>query len=219
MEENNIKIENIFTEADINTIWSSTNPTSQMFELIEKVHRKQGQIDIDNNIISAYSEFHVNNLVFLKENFTLNTEVICKLLNLFNVLITLKNNERDSPRGTEPNFAHICKTKLHEFKQGLIQLNLVTNEAVHGSGFYLHKTELGKLLEYINTFYVPFIRLYYHFANIERITENKKIEVIINRPLPVPPLNVAVMQISEKNQIEAEKHEELEDKNIDVIFL
>jgi hypothetical protein len=146
MEENNIKIENIFTEADINTIWSSTNPTSQMFELIEKVHRKQGQIDIDNNIISAYSEFHVNNLVFLKENFTLNTEVICKLLNLFNVLITLKNNERDSPRGTEPNFAHICKTKLHEFKQGLIQLNLVTNEAVHGSGFYLHKTELGSYL-------------------------------------------------------------------------
>jgi hypothetical protein len=214
MEEQSTKpivIENLFSDSDIESIWSSPNPGSSMFDLFEKHYRRLGQIDIDNNIIQAYSEFHLNNLIFLKENFQLTTEVTCKLLNIFNLLLSLKTGTKDK---TEPNFALIGKNKLQEVKQGLIQTGLIAKESAT-QGFYLHRSEIAKLLDYINSFYIPFIRLYYHFANIENITENKRIELIINRPLPVPLLNVAVQQINEKNQIEVEIEDE-EDQPIDV---
>ncbi len=73
--------------------------------------------------------------------------------------------------------------------------------------FYLNKQEVGKLLDYLKLFYFPFIRLFYHFVNIDRITENKKLEVVINRPLPVPPLSMAVKQKLEKNIFEEQKKE------------
>ena len=74
--------------------------------------------------------------------------------------------------------------------------------------FYLNTKELQTILDYLKQFYFPFIRLFYHFINIDRITETKKVEVIINRPLPVPPLCEAVEQKLEKNIIDEKKEEE-----------
>ena len=51
------------------------------------------------------------------------------------------------------------------------------------------------------------VNYYYHFINIDRITESKKIEVVINRPSPVPPLVNAVNQKLEKNIFEDAKEE------------
>lgn len=70
--------------------------------------------------------------------------------------------------------------------------------------FYLQNNELAILLDYLNVFYFPFIRLYYHFLNIEQITENKKIEIIIEKPSEVPSLNLAVEQIINNFNIEDE---------------
>ena len=67
-------------------------------------------------------------------------------------------------------------------------------------------------MNYIDKSYFPNIRLFYHFFNINRITETKKIHVTVNRPLPVPPLSEAVEQVIEKNIIEEianQKEEEL----------
>lgn len=70
--------------------------------------------------------------------------------------------------------------------------------------FYLQIYELSIILEYLNTFFFPFIRLYYHFLNIEEITENKKIEIIIAKPVDVPPLSQAVEQIINQFNIDDE---------------
>ena len=78
--------------------------------------------------------------------------------------------------------------------------------------FYLNTKELQTILDYLKQFYFPFIRLFYHFINIDRITETKKVEVIINRPLPVPPLCEAVEQKLERNIIDEKKEEEEEEK-------
>ena len=78
--------------------------------------------------------------------------------------------------------------------------------------FYLNTKELQIILDYIKSFYFPFIRLFYHFININRITETKNVEVIINRPLPVPPLCEAVEQKLERNIIDEKKEEEEEEK-------
>ena len=76
----------------------------------------------------------------------------------------------------------------------------------------MNTEELEIILNYIDKSYFPNIRLFYHFFNINRITETKKIHVTVNRPLPVPPLSEAVEQVIEKNIIEEianQKEEEL----------
>lgn len=78
------------------------------------------------------------------------------------------------------------------------------NRSKEEGSFYLQIYELSIILEYLNTFFFPFIRLYYHFLNIEEITENKKIEIIIAKPVEVPPLSQAVEQIINQYNIDDE---------------
>ena len=126
----------------------------------------------------------------------------------------------------EPDLSYICTKKIKYLKQGLKYLKFIplkkeeqhnqhtfnynsnidnTNQS--NDTYYLSNEEVSALLEYLKTFYFPFIRLYYHFINIDRITESKKIEVVINRPSPVPPLVNAVNQKLEKNIFEDTKEE------------
>jgi hypothetical protein len=78
--------------------------------------------------------------------------------------------------------------------------------------FFMKPHEIASLLEYLNNFYFSYFKLYYHFVNIERITDNKKIDVIINRPLSVPPLSQAMKQIDEKFEFEEQKEDKKEEK-------
>ena len=223
--------EEIFTLDDIKEINEATTPKVVASSIIEKfLTKKNGKVDLQSNLIMAQAEFHVNNLNFLQDTFKdFDGTIICKLLNLFGILLKLDENEYNInlPKNTlgdedeikryaqvpEPDFGFICTKKLKEFKQGLKILKFipegtspafVTSEEQH---FYLNKQEVGKLLDYLKLFYFPFIRLFYHFVNIDRITENKKLEVVINRPLPVPPLSMAVKQKLEKNIFEEQKKE------------
>jgi hypothetical protein len=126
----------------------------------------------------------------------------------------------------EPDLSYICTKKIKYLKQGLKYLKFIplkkeeqhnqhtfnynsNNDNTNQSNetYYLSNEEVSALLEYLKTFYFPFIRLYYHFINIDRITESKKIEVVINRPSPVPPLVNAVNQKLEKNIFEDAKEE------------
>jgi hypothetical protein len=216
-EEQEFNIETIFKEdSQVDEIYEHGNPVNLVFEILETHYRlTTGQIDNDSNLIMALSEFHVNNLIFFKENFKgFPNNVYRKLLNLLNILLNLKeekNNDiqqdEEEETSNEPDFNLICKKKLSLIKKGLFFLNLVhdKNSSNNPNSFYLKSTEIFQLLEYIKTFYFPFIRLYYHFINIQKITENKKIEVIVNRPLPVPGLKDAVLQVQEKNSFEEQK--------------
>jgi hypothetical protein len=224
MEEEPIIIDNVFTEEiQIQEIYENSNPLGYVYDIIESFYQKsKGNLDVDSNMIMAVSEFHVNNLIFLKENFkTLPNSTLLKLLNLLNILLNLREDSTDEFSSREPDFAFICRKKLIEIKRGLYTLNLVykKSKADNSDKFiYLKNEEIACLLEYIKTFYFPFIKLYYHFMNIEKITENKKIEVVINRPLPVPPLNMAMLQMQEKHQFD-ERKEDKDNELKNVMFI
>jgi len=239
-DEINTNMENIFEEpGQIDEIWENYNPVTHVYEIIEThLRRTTGKIDYDSNMLMAIAEFHVNNLIYLKENYKqFPNEIICKLLNLLSLLLNLReetqnfssvvredqmegeeNTGENSLQIFEPDFSLICRRKLLEIKKGLVELDLVfvkTPESIvppsREGKFFLKKEEIVSLLEYIKTFYFPFIRLYYHFINIEKITEIKKIQVIINKPLPVPPLSSAKMQMQEKNLFDDIKQEQEEE--------
>lgn len=236
------EIEMLFKESDIEEIWNHSNPILNVYDLIEtNMRKKTGKIDFDSNLLMALAEFHVNNLIYFKENFKFPIPIYCKLMNLLNILLILREDnfrtetketiKSDPTRGNyeeeeknnhvEPDFAVICKNKIKDLKKGFLKLELIAQDKKKTGGvannkedsYYLKNNEVASILDYVNTFYFPFIRLYYHFINIERITENKKIDVIINKPLPVPPLNVAVKQIQEKIQYEEQPNDEAKDEN------
>ena len=50
--------------------------------------------------------------------------------------------------------------------------------------FYLTNKELNIILSYLNQSYFPFIRLFYHVINLNRI-ETKKINSTVNKPLTI----------------------------------
>ena len=251
MEENSMKydyeltsfeIEMLFKESDIEEIWNHSNPILNVYDLIEaNMRKKTGKIDFDSNLLMALAEFHVNNLIYFKENFKFPIPIYCKLMNLLNILLNLRednvltetkengksyptrgnNDEEEKNNHTDPDFSIICTNKIRDLKKGFLKLQLIAQDKKKTGGvanykedsYYLKNNEVALILDYVNTFYFPFIRLYYHFINIERITENKKIDVIINKPLPVPPLNVAVKQIQEKIQFEEQANDDGKDEN------
>lgn len=248
-DEENFTIESLFVDSDIEEIWNHSNPLLNIYDLIEKnLRAKTGKIDFDSNLIMALAEFHVNNLIYFKENFKFPTNIYCKLMNLMNILLNLReesinNNPKEEYKtvttssiceedkqitsNTEIDFSLICRNKLKDLKKGLIKLDLIAQDKKKTGGvqmnrednYYLKNNEVALILDYVNTFYFPFIRLYYHFINIERITENKKIDVIINRPLKVPPLNVAVKLIQEKIQYDEQNLADGNEDKKDVNFV
>ena len=239
--------EEIFSLQDIQEINDSTAPKVVACNMLEKYYTKKfGKVDLQSNLLMAQAEFHVNNLNFLQEQYKdFSPEIICKLLNLLGILLNLEESEYNInlPKNTfneedeikryaqvpEPDFGYVCNKKLAQLKQGLKFLKFIpakkeeinyppTYVTETEMNFYLNQEEVKALLDYLKIFYFPFIRLYYHFINIDRITENKKLEVIVNRPLPVPPLSEAVRQKLEKNIIdepkgEADKEEDEDEEN------
>jgi len=230
------EIEIIFKDdINITEIYENSNPIGVVYDIIESHFRRtKRNIEYDSNVLTAISEFHVNNLIFLKESFNFPEKIYCKLLNLLGILLNLRDEndaalnyskrksvntseaEEDSKEDfEEPDFAEICKKKLSEIKNAFYFLNLVPKKISGGekkeeNNFYLKNSEIASLLDYVKTFYIPFIRLFYHFINIEKITETKKIDVIINRPLQVPALSLAVLQAQEKHHFEEQKVEKVE---------
>lgn len=236
-EIDNLQIEMLFKESDIDEIWNHQNPLMSIYELIEKNLRvKTGQIDFDSNLIMTLAEFHVNNLIYFKENFKFSSIIYCKLMNLMTVLLNLKEDKEnnnssgkmDPTKSNDSNlneidYSLICRNKLKDLKKGFIKLELIENKGKKGENdnnnleiYYLKNNEIAAILQYVNNFYFHFIRLYYHFINVDRITENKKIDVIINRPLIAPPLNDAVKQIQEKVQFDEQNAGDGNEENKDV---
>ena len=106
---------------------------------------------------------------------------------------------------SESNYNEIYKNKLHEIRKGI-------------EGFNLKIEEIANILKYLNSTYFPYIKLYYDFCNRTRVIENKKIDIIINRPTLIPPLNVA-KEIKEEVK---KKEEEIDNKtiiNVEILFI
>lgn len=232
-EINSYKFEEIFIEKDLDEIWNSSNPSNHIYEILETYFRRHsGSIDYDSNMLWAMSEFHNNNLVFIKEKYSYPNKIISKLLNILSVLLNLKDNSEFKAKTISQNlfnqnkssdlpeidFNSLAKAKMNEIKLGLLKYGFIqqknsTNTVVDSNEiFYMKPHEVSSFLEYLNNFYFSYFKLYYHFINIERITDNKKIDVIINRPLNVPPLSQAMKQIDEKFEFEEQKEDKKEEK-------
>jgi len=246
----NFEIELLFKDSDIEEIWNNPNPIFMIYDLLERNFRKKtGEIDFDSNLLMSLAEFHVNNLIFLKETFNFSVPIYCKLMNLLNILLNLRQDNLKNKSNTnvtkqtnlstnkkddeekiliETDFSIICRNKLKDLKLGLLKLDLISqdkkktgvvNNNSNQEPYHLKNTEVASILEYVNSFFFPYIKLYHHFVNFERKTEDKKINVIINKPLPVPPLCLAVKQIQDKIHSEEQELEDGKDANIKVLII
>lgn len=210
-------IQNIFKPHHIDLIYNSQDPIIDCTTYFESNYRaKYGRPDFEKTKLLAKAEFAVNVLIFLKETFpNFESPVLCKLLNLYCSLIEMENNDSFS-------LVPLAKKKLEEFKNGLFELNLIPKmksevalskekdkKITQDGKFFLNKEEIKKLLGYIDKEFLPYIQIWYYINNEERKVEDKKISIIINKPMESLPLSLATKkEVETKQENEEEKKEE-----------
>ena len=136
----------IFSPENIDEIYEDINPLEKVSKLLESHHRKKYlNPNFDPEKILAKAEFHVNNLIFLKDKFpTFDNIAYSGILNAFAKLIDFdkykrpentnvkKKNENEEEEEEEEineepiivNFLELSKEKLNEFKESLIKYKL-----------------------------------------------------------------------------------------------
>ena len=228
----------LFTQESISIIWEEKDPSLYLCIYLEEYIRKTtGVIDADSNFISTLSEFHLNNLIFLKTIFPIGKEniiadimiVLSKLLELADDINNQSYNNNDIATGVDNKDFKELLTENEDFEGNLSlnkekvdivgitknKINFLKTEFIRLKDKY--KTELqvkhiSDILAYLNKSFFPFIKLYYYFCNIERDEENQRLDFIINKPLEIYSLNNAISQIDHKE--EAEKNEKKKQEEI-----
>lgn len=206
---------NIFAVENIDEIYNGADPINKVRLLLESNYRRVfKRADFETDKILAKAEFFVNTLIFLKQTFqSFENETLCKLLNLFDILLDMSEATED--------FLALAKKKLTDFKSGLDALKLIPKKkgevklanakdkkiSPDGS-FFLNIKEINELISYLKTDYLPYLRMWYYFEKEERDIKNETIEIIVNKPIPSMPLNMAEMQKEEKPPEEAEVEQE-----------
>ena len=200
--ENEIN-EHIYTEEKIKEIMDSSKEKRK--EIISQIYSdffKKINIKMKSNQLKAVYNFHIQNIEFIFSKFkTYSIDIITKLANIFSLLLDLKEDTYNLQlRNTdgaiedlfkpvpEPDFCYIINKKLMEIKHNFIKFKLFPDpkEPRNKSEtyFYLTNKELNIILSYLNQSYFPFIRLFYHVINLNRI-ETKKINSTVNKPLAI----------------------------------
>ena len=319
IEQKPITPDTIFFEDRIDKLFNAKDPIESIYVLLQDHFRKiNGNANFDEEKLRAEAEFHVNNLVFLKQSFTFDNETISSLMNVLGKLIKFKspNAKQNIPKITAPNesqvsvgsvdisgnqlpeetsnannknvsptlnnqnentqmennnenknptqendaakeenqnkeneenaekeneegegennnnvedvdFLFLSKDKLNEFKESLIEENLMPKtkneftlankkDKVRTNGkFYLNLKEINEILKYIQNSYLPYIRMWYYFQNDRRLVTERKIEVIINTPtLANMPLSMATQEKTDAELLaeEEERKKKLEEE-------
>ena len=284
--------DSIFSSDKIDKLFNAEDPIQSTNILLQDHFRKvTGNANFDEEKLKAEAEFHINNLVFLKQNFSFDNDTISILMNILGKLIKFKNldntntkpkskviqnesqenidsvdisgnqlpddtkNQNKNPAINDENqennkenmdenelenennnnntveeevdFLIVSKDKLNEFKESLIKENLMPktksdfafannkNKIRTNGKFLLNLQEINKILKYIQTNFLPYIRMWYFFQNEKRNITERKIEVIINSPnLINMPLSMAVQEKTEEEKIteEEEKKKKMEEE-------
>ena len=189
----NEKDENIYNEEKIKELMDSTKEKRK--EIISQLYSdnlKKNNIKMKSNQLKAIYNFHFQNIEFIFNKFnTYSIDIITKLANIFSFLLDLKediyNLQLTNIEGArediykpipEPDFCYIINKKLLEIKHNFIKFKLFPNPKQtrnkNESHFYLTNKELNIIFSYLNESYFPFIRLFYHVINLNRV-ETKKI--------------------------------------------
>jgi hypothetical protein len=283
--------DSIFSSDKIDKLFNAEDPIQSTNILLQDHFRKvTGNANFDEEKLKAEAEFHINNLVFLKQNFSFDNDTISILMNILGKLIKFKNlnntntkpkskviqnesqenidsvdisgnqlpddtqNQNKNPAINDENqennkenmdenelenennnniveeevdFLFLSKDKLNEFKESLIKENLMPktksdfafannkNKIRTNGKFLLNLQEINKILKYIQTNFLPYIRMWYFFQNEKRNITERKIEVIINSPnLINMPLSMAVQEKTDEEKIteEEEKKKKMEEE-------
>ena len=189
----NEKDENIYNEDKIKELMDSTKDKRK--EIISQLYSdnlKKNNIKMKSNQLKAIYNFHFQNIEFIFNKFnTYSIDIITKLANIFSFLLDLKediyNLQLTNIEGArediykpipEPDFCYIINKKLLEIKHNFIKFKLFPDPKQtrnkNESHFYLTNKELNIIFSYLNESYFPFIRLFYHVINLNRV-ETKKI--------------------------------------------
>ena len=189
----NEKDENIYNEDKIKELMDSTKEKRK--EIISQLYSdnlKKNNIKMKSNQLKAIYNFHFQNIEFIFNKFnTYSIDIITKLANIFSFLLDLKediyNLQLTNIEGArediykpipEPDFCYIINKKLLEIKHNFIKFKLFPDPKQtrnkNESHFYLTNKELNIIFSYLNESYFPFIRLFYHVINLNRV-ETKKI--------------------------------------------
>ena len=136
-----------------------------------------------------------------------------------------KENENNAIEDVD--FLFLSKDKLNEFKDSLISENLMPKtktefafankkDKIRTNGkFFLNVKEINEILKYIQSNYLPYIRMWYYFQNDERRITERKIEVIINSPTLINmPLSMATQEKTDEEKLaeEEEKKKKMEEE-------
>ena len=189
----NEKDENIYNEEKIKELMDSTKEKRK--EIISQLYSdnlKKNNIKMKSNQLKAIYNFHFQNIEFIFNKFNAySIDIITKLANIFSFLLDLKediyNLQLTNIEGArediykpipEPDFCYIINKKLLEIKHNFIKFKLFPDPKQtrnkSESHFYLTNKELNIIFSYLNESYFPFIRLFYHVINLNRV-ETKKI--------------------------------------------
>ena len=110
IEQKPITPDTIFFEDRIDKLFNAKDPIESIFVLLQDHFRKiNGNANFDEEKLRAEAEFHVNNLVFLKQSFNFDNETVSSLMNVLGKLIKFKNpNAKQSvPKITVPNESQV----------------------------------------------------------------------------------------------------------------
>ena len=193
--------EKIYTEENIKELMDAAKEKRKeiIAQLYSDYFKKTGE-KMKHNQLNAIFNFHTQNFEFILNNFnSYSIDIITKLANIFSILLNLKEEEYNlqlkNIEGVhediykpipEPDFCYIINKKLMEIKHCFIKYKLFPDpkEPTKEPNFYLTNKELNIITSYLNESYFPFIRLFYHVININRI-ETKKISSSVNKPLAI----------------------------------
>ena len=235
---NPTKSENLYTEEIITKLQESPDTRRDtLIQLYGKLFKSRGE-KMKSNQMKAIINFHCQNLDFILENFkTYPVSIITKIANIFSILLNLKEDEYNIQLKTkameqgpedntskfseipEPDFGYIINKKIMEIKSAFIKFKLFPDPKnpppITEKNFYLNNEELRIILSHLNECYFPFIRLFYHVINLNRI-ETKKIHSMLNKPLTIPNMSDDLENAPEKFIIEEQvKRPTSMEKNID----
>ena len=197
------KNENIYTEEKIKELMDSAKEKRKeiISQLFSDYYKNIG-IKMKSNQLKAVYNFHSQNIEFIFKKFnTYSIDIITKIANIFSLLLDLKediyNLQLTNVEGAvediykpvpEPDFCYIINKKLLEIKHNFIKFKLFPDPKQprnkKETNFYLTNNELNIILSYLNESYFPFIRLFYHVINLNRI-ETKKINSAGSKPLAI----------------------------------
>ena len=92
--------DSIFSSDKIDKLFNAKDPIESTNILLQDHFRKvNGNANFEEEKLRAEAEFHINNLVFLKQNFSFDNDTISILMNILGKLIKFKNLNPNNNNG------------------------------------------------------------------------------------------------------------------------